>query len=94
MHHDKRYKTINVVSCGHEEDGAVLYNPDTDNTSVVNLSARELWAFLETPHTTGEIVDHLLQVYSNVSVEQATEDVKLFIENLVPDFLQEITDAD
>jgi len=92
MIQDKRYQTNPVVSCGNEEDGAVLYNPDTDNTSVINLTGQELWAFLKTPHTTDEIVEHLLQNYSGVSGEQATEDTKLFIETLVPDFLLEIND--
>ena len=94
MNHNKRYQVNPVVSYGKEEDGAILYNPDTDDTSVINLSGGELWDFLETPHTISEIVEHLLQIYSNVSIEQATEDVKLFTETLVPDFLQEINDAD
>ena len=94
MHHDKRYHTNPTVSCGDEVDGAVLYNPDTDDTSVVNLSGLELWSFLETPHSISELAEYLLQVYSNVSIEKATEDVELFIKTLLPDFLQEINDAD
>jgi len=92
INQDKRYQVNPVVSCGEEEDGAVLYNPDTDNTSVVNLSGLNLWAFLQTPHSTNEIVDYLLQNYSGVSVKQATEDTKLFVETLAPDFLLELND--
>lgn len=93
MNHDTRYQANPVVSCGNEEDGAVLYNPDTDNTSVVNLSGRELWIFLRIPRTTDEIVAYLVQTYRNVSIDQATTDVALFIETLSPDFLQELNDA-
>ena len=92
MTQDKRYQANPVVSCGSEEDGAILYNPDTDNTSIINLTGRELWFFLQSPHTTDEIVEYLLHNFSGVSVEQATEDTNLFIETLVPDYLVEIND--
>lgn len=93
MNQHKRYRANPVVSCGTEEDGAVLYNPDTDETSVVNLTGRELWHFLQTVRTEGEIVDHLLQSYRDVSAEQATEDTRLFIESLLPDFLLELNNG-
>ena len=92
MNHEKRYLANPVVSCGEEEDGAILYNPDLDLTSVVNLTGLDIWDFLQAPHGTKEIVDHLLQNYSGVSVKQVTEDIKLFVETLVPDFLLEIND--
>ena len=93
MNQFKRYQANPVVSCGAEEDGAVLYNPDTDETSMVNTTGRELWFFLNTARTEGEIVDHLVQNYRDVSAEQAAEDTKVFIESLVPDFLLEIHDG-
>lgn len=93
MNQRKLYQANPVVSCGPEEDGAVLYNPDTDDTSLVNLTGRELWFFLKTARTQEEIVDYLVQNYRDVSVEQAAEDTKFFIQSLVPDFLQEITDG-
>lgn len=89
----KRYCANPVVSCGVEEDGAVLYNPDTDGTSMVNLTGRELWYFLQTARTTDEIVAHLLESYRDVSQAQAAEDTKHFIESLAPDFLLEINDG-
>lgn len=92
MNQDKLYQVNPVVSCGEEEDGAILYNPDLDTTSVVNLTGLNIWDFLQAPHSTKEIVDHLLQNYSGASVEQVTEDIKLFVETLVPDFLLEIND--
>jgi hypothetical protein len=92
MNPKKRYQANPVVSCGVEEDGAILFNPDTDDTSVVNLSGKELWFFLKTPRTIAEMVKKLLHSYSQVSVEQATEDVELFIRTLSPDFLLEMND--
>ena len=93
MNQRKRYRANPVVSCGAEEDGAVLYNPDIDATSVVNLTGRELWSFLQTARTEGEIVNHLLQNFRDVSVEQASEDTQRFIESMAPDFLLEQDDG-
>ncbi len=81
------YQTNPVVSCGNEEDGAILFNPDTNISSIINLTGVELWTFLEKPHTINEIADHIVQTYQNVTVEQATEDAESFIEALGPDFL-------
>lgn len=93
MNQFKRYQANPVVSCGAEEDGAVLYNPDTDETSMVNLTGRELWSFLQTARTEDQIVGHLVRNYRDVSVAQASEDTKRFIESLAPDFLLEIDDG-
>lgn len=93
MNQFKRYQANPMVSCGAEEDGAVLYNPDTDETSMVNTAGRELWFFLKTARTEDEIVGHLVENYRDVSVAQASEDTKRFIESLAPDFLLEIHDG-
>ena len=85
-----RYQAQPVVSCGDEEDGAVLYNPDADETAVVNLSGRDLWAFLETPRTVDEMAAYLVSSYSDVTLEQASEDATAFVESLLPDFLLEV----
>jgi hypothetical protein len=85
-----RYQVDPVVSCGEEEDGAILYNPDEDDTAVVNLTGRALWAYLEAPHTVNEMADYLVQSYRRVAIEQATEDATAFVRALVPGFLREV----
>ena len=84
-----RYQANPVVSCGVEVDGAVLYDPDADDTAMVNLSGRALWAYLETPHTLDEMADFLVQSYRDVTVEQAAEDAAEFVQALVSGFLLE-----
>jgi hypothetical protein len=92
MSGSKRYQANPVVSCGDEEDGAVLYNPDTNDTTIINLSGRALWDFLAgTPRTVAELAAHLVETYRDVSVEQAAEDATQFIASLTPDFLLEVT---
>jgi hypothetical protein len=89
MKKEKRYQINPIVSCGDEEDGAILYNPDIDISSMINLSGRDLWSFLETPHTLAEVAGYLSQSYNNVTVDQAAKDAALFIKTLAPDFLIE-----
>ncbi|GAB4342276.1 MAG: hypothetical protein Kow0089_17270 [Desulfobulbaceae bacterium] len=87
MSDGKRYQANPVVSCGREADGGVLYNPDTDRSSIINLTGLEIWSFLQEPRTTDEIVHHLSATYKNVRREQALEDVHRFLEALAEDFL-------
>lgn len=89
MSTEKTYQANPVVSCGVEEDGAILYNPDTDGSSIINLSGLELWNLFQTPKTVSEIAEYLVHTYREVTIEQAAEDTKLFIDTLTPDFLSE-----
>ena len=70
----------------------MLFNPDTDDTSVVNLTGRALWTFLEMPRTIDEMAAHLVETYEGVSAEQAAKDASQFVESLAPDFLLEMND--
>jgi hypothetical protein len=87
-----RYQAHPVVSCGDEEDGAVLYNPDLDDAAVVNLPGRALWAYLETPRTVDEMATYLASTYRDVTVERAAEDAAAFVEALAPGFLLVVED--
>ena len=91
---EKRYQANPVVSRADEPDGAVLYNPDTDLASVVNLTGRQLWLFLETPRTVAEMVDFFFEQFSGVTAGRAAEDVERFIAALAPDFLLEVEPGD
>ncbi len=88
-----RYYHINpVVSCGTEEGGAILFNPDTDNTAIINSSGQLIWNFLINPHTIDEISFYLHETYGEVSIEEARKDVTQFVDSLEPDFLLEVSD--
>jgi hypothetical protein len=81
------YQADPVVSCGEEEDGAILYNPDADDTTVLNPSGLALWAYLESPRTVEEMAAYLAATYCDVAIERATEDAVRFVEELGPDFV-------
>jgi hypothetical protein len=84
----KTYRANEVVSCVDEgEDGAMLYNPDKDDTVVLNPSGRSIWALLSSPRTIDEIAAHLASAYPDVTREQALKDAEQFVQSLVPDFV-------
>ncbi len=90
------YRVNEVVSCADEdEDGAMLYNPDKDETVLLNPTGRSIWALLGAPRTLDEVADHLTATYPGVTSEQALQDADKFIQSLLPDFvLSEGGDAD
>jgi hypothetical protein len=82
------YRANEVVSCAEEdEDGAMLYNPDKDDTVLLNPSGHSIWALLSTPRTLDEIAGHLTATYPSVTREQAMQDADKFIQSLLPDFV-------
>ena len=84
----KTYRANEVVSCVDEgEDGAMLYNPDKDETILLNPSGRSTWVLLAAPRTLAEIASHLAAAYPDVTPEQARQDAEQFVQSLIPDFV-------
>ena len=85
---ERTYRTNEVVSCIDEgEDGAMLYNPDKDDTVMLNTSGRSIWVMLSTPRTIDEIASYLTRTYPEVARDQALKDAEMFIQSLVPTFV-------
>ena len=85
---EKTFRAHVVVSCVDEgEDGAMLYNPDKDDTVLLNPSGRSIWALLAAPRTLVEVATHLSTAYPGLKREQAVHDAGEFLESLVPDFV-------
>ncbi len=91
---ERTYRANEVVSCVDEgDDGAMLYNPDKDDTVVLNPSGRGIWAMLSEPRTLDEIAINLAAAYPDVTPEQARKDAEQFIQSLVPDFVVPASDG-
>jgi hypothetical protein len=87
------YRVNEVVSCVDEgEDGTLLYNPDKDDTVLLNPSGRIVWSLLSAPHSLDEIAGQLVIAYPDVPREQALKDAQRFIQSLVPDFVTPSSD--
>jgi len=81
-----------VVSCRTEgDDGALLFNADTDNTLLINPTGIMVWDFLNEPRTVEEIVEYISRSYSN-SPDHASvrKDIETFVTDLAPDFISEV----
>ena len=81
-----------VVSCRIEGDGgALLFNPDTDDTLLINPVGLSIWKFLAQPHTIDDIVSYLIMTFSGSLDHSAVkQDVETFIRELAPDFISEV----
>lgn len=77
-----RYIVNPDVSCREEDEGALLYNPDTDRVLVVNTTGLLIWQALEQPRTLEEVVAILLERCDNVPEDRVREDVGDFIARL------------
>jgi hypothetical protein len=82
------------VSCVDEgKDGALLYNPDKDDSVILNRTGRDIWAFLGAPHGLEEIAQHLTTTFPGVTPERAAQDAEKFIQSLLPDFIVPTTES-
>ncbi len=83
------------VSCRVEdEDGAILFNPDTDSTQIINPIGLDIWRALERhPKTLSDVVSHIKNLYNDAPSDQVSKDVEEFIMNLhTKGFIGEIVD--
>jgi hypothetical protein len=87
-----RYQASPVVSCRVEgEDGAILFNADTDSTTLINTTGLFCWTCLEHPVTLEELVTQCVKNYAGVPDHAAVrKDIESFICELVPDYISEV----
>ncbi|MDD1724897.1 MAG: PqqD family protein [Methanospirillum sp.] len=88
---DSTYFADPVVSCRIEDDnGAILFNPDTDNSIMINSSGLEIWKYLDQPRTIDEISIFMRDYYAECpDLEVIRVDIITFITYLSPDYIRE-----
>ncbi len=87
-----KYRANPVVSFRDEGDeGAVLYNPDTDQCVALNFVGSAIWRYLEKPRTLDEIISMLSETFSGVKPEKVRNDLKQFINDFEENFIDEIS---
>ncbi len=80
MEQAKRYVVNPDVSCREEgPEGALLFNPDTDDMMVINPTGLVIWQALSRPRTQDEVVAHLLEACYEVPDQQVIADVNEFL---------------
>ncbi len=87
-----KYQSNPVISYKDEGDeGAVLYNPDTDKCVIINSVGSVIWRYLEEPRMLAEIITMLSEEFSGVDREQAQEDFEKFVNNFEEGFIDAIS---
>lgn len=84
MNEETRYMVNPDVSCRIEdEDGAILYNPDTDGVQVINPMGLEIWETLSEPRTLAALVTHIRDVCEDAPEGEVGKDVEEFVKPMV-----------
>ncbi len=82
-----------VVSCRVEGDEhALLFNPDTDNSVLIDRTGLLIWKYIEEPRSVADIAAYLKGCFSGCPVpETLRQDVEAYLHDLIPGFAEEIT---
>lgn len=90
---DVHYIVNPDVSCREEgPDGALLFNPDTDQVVVINITGLLIWEALEAANTRDGAVAAVKERCDNVPDEVA-DDVNAFIDEMVAKGFVGITES-
>lgn len=80
---ETRYLRNPDVSCRIEdEDGAILYNADTDGVHVINPTGLAIWEALTQPLSKADVAEHLMSVCDGAPPDRVVQDVDEFMERL------------
>jgi hypothetical protein len=82
------------ISLREEEDGAILFDADTNGLQIVNPTGLLIWKFIQVhPRTRADIVGHLKEVCEGVPTGQVETDVDDFVSELQgKGFIGEVAD--
>ena len=66
-----------------DEDGGLLFNPDTNQVKVINATGLFIWKQCDGTQNLNEIAAAMQDAFENAPADQITEDVNEFIEEMV-----------
>ncbi|MGB9176207.1 MAG: hypothetical protein WCB46_05660 [Methanoregula sp.] len=86
-----RFVANPVVSCRAEGDGAILFNADTDTTTLINGTGLTTWYYLAQPRSLDEIASHLQATFRDTpDIAAVIRDAETFICTLHPEYILEV----
>jgi hypothetical protein len=65
------------------DEGALLFNPDTNQVKVINTSGLFIWQQCSVSRTLDEIVDEVQKGFDDVPLEQVAQDVQEFVDGML-----------
>jgi hypothetical protein len=66
-----------------DEDGGLLFNPDTNQVKVINTTGLFIWKQCQRARRLDEIVVALQDAFEDVPADQVVQDVKEFVDFMV-----------
>ncbi len=65
------------------DEGALLFNPDTNQVKVINTTGLFIWQQCGVAHTLDEIVSEVQKEFDEVPSGQVAQDVQEFVDSLL-----------
>jgi len=65
------------------EEGALLFNPDTNQVKVINTTGLFIWQHCGVARTLDEIVTEVQKGFDEVPLAQVAQDVKEFVDDML-----------
>jgi hypothetical protein len=65
------------------DEGALLFNPDTNQVKVINTTGLFIWQQCGEARTLDEIIAEVQKDFDDVPLEQVTQDVQEFMDGMV-----------
>ena len=72
-----------VVLREEDEDGGLLFNPDTNQIKVVNSTGLFIWKQFASVNQTEPVTEALLANFEEVPAEEVRDDVKEFLDGML-----------
>ena len=72
-----------VVLREEDEDGGLLYNPDTNQVKIVNSTGLFIWKQFTTPTQPATVVPALQANFEEVPVTEVQKDVSEFLQEMI-----------
>lgn len=72
-----------VVLREEDDDGGLLFNPDTNQVKVVNSTGLFIWKQCESVRGVDEVVTSICQTFDDVNQPDIERDVREFIDGMV-----------
>jgi hypothetical protein len=71
-----------VVLREEDDDGGLLFNPDTNQVKIINTTGLFIWKQCGIARTLDEIVAEVQKGFDEVPLEQVTQDVQEFVDGM------------
>ena len=95
MSEESKFMANPEVSCRVEdEDGAILFNPDSNSVQIINPIGLQIWQFMEHyPRTLDVVKQHIMEMYEDAPLDSVEKDIRDFVMTLnAKGFIGEVTD--